>query len=117
MKLTAAEVLELRERYTRGEGGPSLARRFGISKAFTYAIATGRARRDVPLVNISGRVARPNTLRGSAHPGAKLREADVVQIRQRHRLGESVLALAADFGVSRRCIDFVLNLTGWAHVA
>jgi len=59
--------------------------------------------------------ARGNNLRGSAHPGSKLTEPDVVAIREK-RAHTSLNALAREYGVSKRTVLFVAQCRHWRHV-
>ena len=53
---------------------------------------------------------------GSAHPAAKLTEADVREIRRRRKQGETGVALAREFGMSRTALYRAAS-TGWKSVA
>lgn len=48
-KMNDAKVLELRERYSHGEGTASLAKRFGINQKVALGIATGVRWRHLPI--------------------------------------------------------------------
>lgn len=61
---------------------------------------------------------------GASHPNAKLTNDQVDEIRDRHEeKGETALALAREFGVSRGCIRKILDYShraqtpaGWKKV-
>lgn len=55
-------------------------------------------------------------LKGSQCPNAKLTENAVIEIRERHRLGESDEWLASEFGVRQSIINKVRNRRVWTHV-
>ena len=54
---------------------------------------------------------------GSAHPGAKLNESQVVEIRRLRREGWTLQSLAEKFGVGDVTILNVARRTRWRHVA
>lgn len=62
------------------------------------------------------RVNRDASTRGSEHRLAKLKEADVVTIRIRHGLGESMASLSREFGVSLAHISRIVKRKVWRHV-
>lgn len=62
------------------------------------------------------RVPKPRPLRGSAHPGAKLTEAEVQLILQAHEEGLSTRALAEKMEVSQSCIAQAVSARTWTHV-
>ena len=53
---------------------------------------------------------------GSANGRAKLAEADIYAIRNRHAAGELNCAIAADYGMSRSTIGRIVNGRYWSHV-
>lgn len=61
---------------------------------------------------------RPETvLRGEAHGRAKLTERDVLAIRARRARGETLVSIAADYGVSHVRISMIALRKTWRHVA
>lgn len=54
--------------------------------------------------------------KGSRNGCSKLTESKVRRLRVRVKNGESFSALAADYGVSPRCIRDVVNRRTWQHV-
>lgn len=61
---------------------------------------------------------RAKTMRGEAHPIAKLDSEKVREIRQLYRSGQgSQPSLAKQFGVSSRLIFNIVHRTAWPHVA
>jgi hypothetical protein len=55
--------------------------------------------------------------RGEDHPGAKLTDAQITEIRALRAAGVSGLRLAARFGVSHRLIYLIEQRKAWSHVA
>jgi len=59
----------------------------------------------------------PETTQGSNHPGHKLTEADVVDIRARYRAGGILQReLAAEYGVNPCAIGYIVNRKTWKHL-
>jgi hypothetical protein len=54
--------------------------------------------------------------RGEAHGRAKLVEADVLAIRARRAAGETLMELAAAFGVNHGAISKIANRRTWRHL-
>ena len=67
--------------------------------------------------NIDDRTERNRGLKGEAHHKAKLREADIPQIRARIAAGDSDTAIANDYGVTGGSIWFIRAGRHWRHVA
>jgi hypothetical protein len=64
--------------------------------------------------NRNGTCVRPDRVhRGQGHYAAKLTWEKVRHIRSRHGSGEAVKALAAEFGVSKGCIQQIVTWTRW----
>lgn len=57
------------------------------------------------------------TARGEANPRSRLCDNDVRAIRRRREAGETSLALAAEFGLTKRNINLIVSRQRWAHVA
>lgn len=57
------------------------------------------------------------TSRGEANPRSRLCDDDIRTIRRRHAAGETSLALAAEFGLTKRNINLIVSRQRWAHVA
>lgn len=68
------------------------------------------------LDNARDAIERDRYRRGSSAGRAKLTEQQVVDIRAARALGETQVALAEAFGVSRSAIQFALSGRNWAHV-
>jgi hypothetical protein len=54
---------------------------------------------------------------GERHANAKLTEEDVLSIRRRARLGEAFGTIAAEFGVSRTNVRYIVRREAWREVA
>lgn len=68
--------------------------------------------------NIADKVTRGRVQSGTTCYNAKLDEAAVRDIRQRHAEGSATkLGLARQYGVSRWLIGLVLQRKSWAHIA
>jgi hypothetical protein len=55
-------------------------------------------------------------VRGERHGSAKLRAADVQQIRQRVAAGEVQQRVAEAYGVSRRLVGMIARRQVWGHL-
>lgn len=69
-----------------------------------------------PLDNAHDKIRNGRQQRGEASGTAKLTETQVLEIRRRHP-GESLRALAAEFGVSHTAIRNAATGAKWRHVA
>lgn len=56
-------------------------------------------------------------LRGSQKPNARLREADILEIRVLSRRGHSTKGIARMYRVSSMCVYNILTRRKWAHVS
>lgn len=67
--------------------------------------------------NVSDRVSRDRTPKGSQHVHSKLTEKQVKEIKKKHATGKySQRALGREYGVSHTTIQDVLNNKQWKHV-
>ena len=53
---------------------------------------------------------------GERNPVAKLQNHEVLEIRERAAVGESLVGIAADYGVSRSAIQSIKDRTTWPHL-
>ena len=60
-----------------------------------------------------GRMSHPL---GEDHPGSKLTEVDVIKIRRRAALGESLSDIAEDFSVTRGNVRGIVLRRIWNHI-
>lgn len=65
--------------------------------------------------NMADKAQKGRAARGSAHGMSKLKEADISAIRARRAQGDSLQAIAVDFGVTRQAVWWTLK-RGWKHV-
>ena len=80
-----------------------------------HLFAATRAVNNADMV-AKGRLVNPNV--GVDHPGSKLDDATVLDIRKRYAAGGiSQKALSKQFGVCQRTICNVVNRLHWRHVA
>lgn len=70
-----------------------------------------------PADNSADMVAKGRSKRGAQHPGAKLTEAQVKDIRSRYtgKRGEQV-TLGAEFGISKTMVGYIVRGENWGHV-
>lgn len=66
--------------------------------------------------NAADRTAHGNAWRGERHHRAKITENDVRSIRAASASGASRRALAAQYGLSKRAIQFIVQRRNWKHV-
>ncbi len=107
-------VKAIRRGYARGERARDLAMRYDRNVSTIYRIVVGRNYRDVP-----GAIALrpPGAPPGSRHGRAKLREIDIVKIRElRTKQRLTLQAIADAFGVSSSLIARIAQGTLWSHV-
>lgn len=92
-----------------------------------HADVPGLARKRIPVEMVRQQRRSPRRLadippppgqaKGSRNANSKLTEASVVDIRARHRAGESVRSLASEYGVSRVALRNAIAGRTWRHVA
>lgn len=66
--------------------------------------------------NEADKVRHGKSNRGSRHGMAKLTESEVLAIRQRHRNGETGIAMAKDLGMDFGHIYRILRREMWRHI-
>ena len=54
--------------------------------------------------------------KGMAHGKAKLTDEQVLEIRRRREAGETGVAVAAAFGVSKALVSLIFNRKNWSHL-
>lgn len=57
-----------------------------------------------------------SVLTGEDHLGAKLKASDIPVIRERHSSGDSIKAIAADYGVTPSNIICIVKRKSWSHI-
>lgn len=111
-KLTAVQVHEVLEDYASGLNIREVAEKFGVSKCAIGAILRGVSWREITN---GARVTRRNE--GEASPTAKLKEAQVLEIRSKHATGEFTFKqLGRMFSVSEATISMLVNRKTWRHI-
>lgn len=66
--------------------------------------------------NTRDRVAAGTDIRGERVAGARLKAADVIEIRRLRRAGATEMELANRYGVHRTSINLIINRKTWAHL-
>jgi len=110
-KLTRCQVLEIVRRCEAGERYTIVARDFPVRSHQVSRIMRGECWTHV--TEIEGQTRH---LRGEAAPGAKLTEADVLEIVRRYRSGETQTSIARDFPVQQSQVSKIVRGKKWAHV-
>jgi hypothetical protein len=88
-----------------------------LKRALAEAVAERKRLSRAAMVERWRQERRPNgRLVGEASPAARLTEAAVVAIRRRRAAGETLAALAAEYGVTPYTIDKVAKREAWRHV-
>ena len=108
-KLTESDVLSIRSRLTAGEKRDSIARSFGVSYECICSIQTGKS-----WLWLTG----PDRVvwkwhKSSRYPHAKLKESEVLKIRQRISKGEEQKSIALSFGISKGSICDIKHGRTW----
>jgi hypothetical protein len=94
-----------------------IADEFGVTRHVIEAVIGGRTYlsvacdRSVPD-EVQGRAAA----RGDRHYAARLTSLDIPEIREKHRSGMKLMAIAREFGVRHSVIWNVIKGKTWAHV-
>lgn len=116
-KLSPARVIEIRRRYARGDLVHLIAADVGVSRSSVEKAIHGQTWRHVPSIDATNRPRNDaGALPGEDHFNAKLREVEVIAIRQARRSGRSFDSLAAAHGVSVSCIKHIVNRSTWRHI-
>jgi hypothetical protein len=106
LKLTAAQVREIRERFANGERYAALAERFQVSKSMIGDIVRRKLWRKLdPHLPVVGDFSF-----------TKLRPEQVSEIRRRHESGQKPRSIAADFGVAARTVHSIVQRKCWRHI-
>lgn len=66
--------------------------------------------------NAADKTEHGRTPMGTKHYASKLTDEDVLTIRARRAVGESVTSLAAEYGVARNAIRCIIIRQTWKHV-
>lgn len=114
--LTEEQVLLVRQRHQEGAYARALAREFGVSQRTVQFVVCGLHWSHLPVASGDRVAPKPPVLTGEKHGCSKLRECEVVAIRQRCAAGEPRERLANEYGVSLPAVDKVVNRRTWKHV-
>jgi hypothetical protein len=66
--------------------------------------------------NMADRNAKGRQAKGERSGGAKLTEADVLEIRRRLAAGESQLEISKAFGITRQHVGYIKSGKTWSHL-
>lgn len=113
-KLTANDVIAMREAYRNGEASGVIAKRFGVTRR-----TADRAIRGIAWKQSGSGVDMTvnNIARGDRHSLAKLTNEKVIEIRQRIARGETLSSIAELMGVNVSAISAIKNGKTWKHVS
>ncbi len=109
-KLTDAKVIELRNRYANGESPLVLAAESGTTGDGIRGMLAGRTWAHLP-----GALKRGLPV-GAAHSSAKLTDEKIIIAHRRVQHGETVAAIAREYGVSRVALRNALSGKTWKHL-
>ena len=130
-KLTAAQVLAIRQRYANGETTQLLSIAFGVGLRTISRITLGQGWQNVGgPIHQSGSVIKarsprgdknpthlyPELYRGEHKPQAKLTEEQVLEIRERYATAEPSQDIATAFGISRSTLRHIASGLKWSHI-
>ncbi len=110
-KLTRDQVSEIVRRCEAGERYESVASDFPVKRDQVSSIMRGES-----WAHITGIEGGTGPQRGSDKPGAKLTEANVLEILRRHEAGEPQIDIAKDYPVNQSTISKIVRGTRWSHV-
>lgn len=68
------------------------------------------------LENEADKVAHGTLMMGSRHTNSKITEADVLTMRQRRAAGETLEAIADDFGICFQNVGLICQGKTWTHL-
>lgn len=66
--------------------------------------------------NARDKVSQGRQARGARNGRAKVGVTDVLSIRRRHVLGESISRLSREYAISRRTVRMILTRETWTHI-
>lgn len=117
-RLTNALVQEIRARFAAGDSRAALARAFGVTWVCIAAVVARKSWAHIPPAeDAPDGVAKVGMARGERCATAKLTADAVREIRTRVAAGDSRVALAAAFDVTRDSIVAIVTRKSWAHIA
>lgn len=113
-KLTGANVLVIRERFSAGEYAVDLAAEYGVNASTILRAIRGHDWKHLPGATAKRHV--PRRRRGEENPRAVLQAEDVLAIRAALGSGISRKELQARYGVSKTLIAHIARRLTWTHV-
>lgn len=122
-KLTRNEVCLIREEYLSNTYASclNLAKKYKVSKGVIRTIILNKSWVDNEYQDIvdsnqfKDRLDKATT-KGELNRSAKLKEYQVIEIRQRYRNGDWPVDLAYEYGVSRGHIKMIVKRKTWKHI-
>lgn len=69
-----------------------------------------------PRNNVDDCVAKRRHTIGERHPNARLKEAQVLDIRARFGSGTAICTMAREFGVSKATVSGIISRRNWRHL-
>lgn len=117
-KLTADDVLRIRELRAGGKTYREIGEEFGISDGHAANIATGNAWSHIgPTPDVAKGISALSTRsRGERSSKAKMTEAKVIEIRRLRSSGVTLRAIADMYGIADRSVSAIAKGESWAHV-
>jgi IS30 family transposase len=116
-KLTDADIPAIRRMVREGSTQRQVAAKYGVAKTTIYQIISGMTWSHVPDEPIDVHAPQETRARvGERHPGSKLTDAQVVEIRSLSRMGRSITDIARVIGVPYSQVHKVVNRQTWTHV-
>lgn len=109
-RMTAEQVIQIRELYAAGTSQPELGKRFGMSQAKISDIVLCRVWKHLPG-------AAPQVRLVSERANVKLTESAVLEMRALHRKGVPTRVIAKRFGMCVNAARNAITRVTWAHVA
>lgn len=113
-KMTAAEIVHIKERLAAGENWIQVAESLGLDRGFVHEILIGKRWKAVQVEGFTPKI--PSDQKGSENPHAKLTEADVIDIRRASADGQSGASLAKKYNLNKATISVIVNRKTWKHV-
>lgn len=110
-KFTEDDVKEIRRAYQAGTTQPELAAKFGVSDVTISKIVLAATWRHVDTTPLK---CKPG-YKGERNNRAKLREVDVVSIRQRFANGEDLSSLRREYSMSMDSMWEIVTGETWQH--
>ena len=117
-KLTEDMVRAIRLEYIETQTScEKLAERYPVNPSSIFLVLTYRSWPHVAPELKEKIIMRPQVRRGADTARSKLSADQVLEIRQKVTDGETLKALAAEYGVARGSVWKIMNRQSWAHLA